>query len=147
MLSLGRSRALRPVLGMGTPFMNQRLFASGIEKNMEGGDEPLLEMGDIRASDGNRAIGRASLPLQTPDTVMPDSRPSRAKDEVRRQVGKQRSHGFGDRGMAFDRGIRLVQHTVCGIEFTDRLDAPHRVALPEVPKVRLTQAALVDVCL
>src|SRR5260370_40171139 len=74
MLSSGRSRASRPVLGMGNSlgYAGGGSGAGGIYKDMEGLDSAAFDPGDIGSSNGYRTVRWTGLPSQTPDAVAAD---------------------------------------------------------------------------
>lgn len=110
-------------------------------------DAAILDMRNVHAVDGDRAVWRASPPVQTPDPVVAERRAMRSEGEVRRQAGEQLGHRIRDRSVALSYRLWLVQYGIFGIELAYCLDALCGVALVEhAEEVCLHQAGVVDGC-
>src|SRR5216683_2648768 len=109
MLSSGRSKASRPVLGIETPlvdwdirtpFVNERSGASRVEKDVEGLDSTAFDSSDIGPGHGHGTVRWSGSPAQPSDTVVTDGGANRSEDEVWRQARQQCFHRLIDGGMA-----------------------------------------------
>ena len=49
----------------------------GFDKDVERVDAPVLEVGDVHAVDGHRAVWRSSLPAQSADAMMAEGQSGR----------------------------------------------------------------------
>jgi hypothetical protein len=115
------------------------------DKNEEGVDAPVTEMGDVHADNGDRPVGWPSLPAQPSDIVMADGRSGRGEAEGGRQAGEQYSHRLGDRRVADYRGFGLIEHGILGIQVCDRLEASNRISLTEhMREIGLHQSIIIE---
>jgi hypothetical protein len=90
-----------------------------------------LEMGNVRSSHRRRAVWRARAPVEAREAVMPDSGTRSRESEIRWHACLKRVDRFGDGVQSGHRGLRLEQGRVIVIEFSECLQAPASIALPE----------------